>query len=79
MSAPVEEVECEEEEVHDGMANVLTNLGHYMQTSNGKMVRLDQNVDYDESVIYRYEIVIVSLVLFIKKYISLLDQEPLVV
>lgn len=54
----MEEVDGEEEEVHDGVANVLTTLGHYVHTPNGKMVRMSQDTEYEDNVIYRYVLVI---------------------
>lgn len=47
-----EEVEGEEE-VHDGVANVLTTLHHYVQTPSGNMVKLERDLDYEENIIYR--------------------------
>ncbi|XP_037911553.1 uncharacterized protein LOC119651815 isoform X3 [Hermetia illucens] len=42
------------EEVHDGVASVLTTLGHhYVQTSTGHVVKVESEVEYDENVIYR--------------------------
>lgn len=44
------------EEVHDGVASVLTTLGHhYVQTSTGHVVKVESEVEYDENVIYRSE------------------------
>ncbi|XP_073847840.1 uncharacterized protein isoform X2 [Musca autumnalis] len=45
--------EVEGEEVHDGVANVLTALGHFVQTPGGQMVKVEPDIDYDDSVIYR--------------------------
>ena len=41
----------EREEVHGGVANVLTALGRSMQL--GHVVKVEPDVDYDDSVIYR--------------------------
>ncbi|XP_068145380.1 homeobox protein PKNOX2-like isoform X3 [Drosophila tropicalis] len=40
-------------EVHEGIANVLTNFDQYIQGPNGQMLKIDQ--EFDESVIYRSE------------------------
>lgn len=45
--------EVEGDEVHDGVANVLTSLHHYVQTPNGAVVKMERDVDYDENIIYR--------------------------
>lgn len=45
--------EVEGEEVHDGVANVLTALGHFVQTPGGQMVKVEPDIEYDDSVIYR--------------------------
>uniref|UniRef100_A0A0K8TKM5 Putative transcription factor meis1 n=1 Tax=Tabanus bromius TaxID=304241 RepID=A0A0K8TKM5_TABBR len=48
--------EVEEEEVHDGVANVLTALGHhFVQTPAGQVVKIEPDIEYDESVVYRSE------------------------
>ncbi|XP_054736863.1 uncharacterized protein LOC129243685 isoform X2 [Anastrepha obliqua] len=47
--------EVEGDEVHDGVANVLTALGHFVQTPGGHMVKVEPDMDYDDSVIYRSE------------------------
>ncbi|XP_065368583.1 uncharacterized protein LOC135961043 isoform X2 [Calliphora vicina] len=47
--------EVEGEEVHDGVANVLTALGHFVQTPGGQMVKVEPDMEYDDSVIYRSE------------------------
>ncbi|XP_037888159.1 uncharacterized protein LOC119636690 isoform X2 [Glossina fuscipes] len=47
--------EVEGEEVHDGVANVLTALGHFVQTPGGHMVKVEPDIEYDDSVIYRSE------------------------
>ncbi|XP_013106153.2 uncharacterized protein LOC106086154 isoform X2 [Stomoxys calcitrans] len=47
--------EVEGEEVHDGVANVLTALGHFVQTPGGQMVKVEPEIEYDDSVIYRSE------------------------
>ncbi|XP_075154657.1 uncharacterized protein LOC142228187 isoform X2 [Haematobia irritans] len=44
--------EVEGEEVHDGVANVLTALGHFVQTPGGQMVKVEPDIEYDDSVIY---------------------------
>lgn len=49
--------EVEGEEVHDGVANVLTALGHFVQTPGGQMVKVEPDIEYDDSVIYRYVII----------------------
>ncbi|EDW79793.2 uncharacterized protein Dwil_GK17831 [Drosophila willistoni] len=38
-------------EVHEGIANVLTNFDQYVQGPNGQMMKIEQ--EFDESVIYR--------------------------
>lgn len=43
----------EGEEVHGGVANVLTALGHFVQTPGGQMVKVEPDIEYDDSVIYR--------------------------
>ncbi|XP_020717060.1 uncharacterized protein LOC101450452 isoform X2 [Ceratitis capitata] len=48
-----EEVEGDEE--HDGVANVLTALGHFVQTPGGHMVKVEPDMEYDDSVIYRWQ------------------------
>lgn len=40
--------------MHDGVANVLTALGHFVQTPGGHMVKVEPDMEYDDSVIYRY-------------------------
>uniref|UniRef100_A0A1A9WP72 Homeobox domain-containing protein n=1 Tax=Glossina brevipalpis TaxID=37001 RepID=A0A1A9WP72_9MUSC len=47
--------EVEGEEVHDGVANVLTALGHFVQTPGGHMVKVEPDMEYDDSVIYRWQ------------------------
>ncbi|KAL9916062.1 uncharacterized protein ACN427_000762 isoform 2-T2 [Glossina fuscipes fuscipes] len=47
--------EVEGEEVHDGVANVLTALGHFVQTPGGHMVKVEPDIEYDDSVIYRWQ------------------------
>ncbi|XP_019890418.1 uncharacterized protein LOC101890526 isoform X2 [Musca domestica] len=47
--------EVEGEEVHDGVASVLTALGHFVQTPGGQMVKVEPDIEYDDSVIYRCE------------------------
>ncbi|XP_067630224.1 uncharacterized protein [Eurosta solidaginis] len=47
--------EVDGEEVHDGVANVLTALGHFVQTPSGHMVKVEPDIEYDDSVIYRSE------------------------
>lgn len=47
-----EEVEGEVE-VHDGVANVLTSLHHYVQTPSGSVVKVERDIDYEENIIYR--------------------------
>ncbi|XP_054736862.1 uncharacterized protein LOC129243685 isoform X1 [Anastrepha obliqua] len=47
--------EVEGDEVHDGVANVLTALGHFVQTPGGHMVKVEPDMDYDDSVIYRWQ------------------------
>lgn len=47
--------EVEGDEVHDGVANVLTALGHFVQTPGGHMVKVEPDMEYDDSVIYRSE------------------------
>lgn len=47
--------EVENEEMHDGMANVLTALGHqFVQTVGGNVVKIERDIDYDDNIIYRY-------------------------
>ncbi|XP_037947997.1 uncharacterized protein LOC119679615 isoform X2 [Teleopsis dalmanni] len=45
--------EVQGEEVHDGVANVLTTL--YQQAPNGHMVKVEPEIDYDDNVIYRWQ------------------------
>lgn len=46
-----EEVTGEE---HDGVANVLTALGHtFVQTVGGNMVKVERDLDYEDQIIYR--------------------------
>ncbi|XP_023161577.1 uncharacterized protein LOC111593190 isoform X2 [Drosophila hydei] len=40
-------------EMHEGIANVLTNFDQYVRTPNGQMVKMEP--EFDESVIYRSE------------------------
>ncbi|XP_018795717.1 PREDICTED: uncharacterized protein LOC108973133 isoform X1 [Bactrocera latifrons] len=47
--------EVEGDEVHDGVANVLTALGHFVQTPGGHMVKVEPDMEYDDSVIYRWQ------------------------
>lgn len=42
--------EIEGEDVHDGVANVLTALGRMPM---GHVVKVENDVEYDDSVIYR--------------------------
>lgn len=43
-----------EQEEHDGVANVLTALGHhFVQTVGGNMVKVEQDLDYEDQIIYR--------------------------
>ncbi|XP_055688049.1 uncharacterized protein LOC129792733 isoform X2 [Lutzomyia longipalpis] len=50
-----EEVEGEEE-VHEGVATVLTALGHQVfQTTAGNMVKVERDIDYDDNIIYKSE------------------------
>lgn len=53
----VEHEEMMEQEEHDGVANILTTMGHhqYMSTSGG-MVKIEQGIEYDDNFIYRSEI-----------------------
>lgn len=44
--------EVEGVEMHDGVANVLSSLHHYIQTPNG-MLKVEREVDYEENIIYR--------------------------
>lgn len=42
-----------DEEVHGGVANVLTSLHHYVQTPSG-MLKVDhRDIEYEENIIYR--------------------------
>lgn len=41
-----------DEDGHDGVANVLTTLQHYVQTPSG-MLKVERDVDYEENIIYR--------------------------
>lgn len=47
--------EVEGEEVHEGVANVLTSLGghHFVQTTSGQVVQVEPEMDYDENVVFR--------------------------
>ncbi|GAB0100775.1 uncharacterized protein DMENIID0001_168620 [Sergentomyia squamirostris] len=48
-----EEVEGEEE-VHEGVATVLTALGHqFVQTSVGNVVKVERDIEYDDNIIYK--------------------------
>ncbi|XP_055379649.1 uncharacterized protein LOC129610891 isoform X3 [Condylostylus longicornis] len=48
--------EVENEEVHDGVANVLTALGHhFVQTPGGQVVKVEPDIEYEDTVIYRSE------------------------
>lgn len=41
-------------EEHDGVANVLTALGHtFVQTVGGNMVKVEQDLNYEDQIIYR--------------------------
>ncbi|XP_023033600.1 uncharacterized protein LOC6646184 isoform X2 [Drosophila willistoni] len=40
-------------EVHEGIANVLTNFDQYVQGPNGQMMKIEQ--EFDESVIYSWQ------------------------
>lgn len=49
-----EEVEDEEMQ-HEGVATVLTALGHhFMQTPGGNVVKVERDIDYDDNIIYRF-------------------------
>ncbi|KAH8290371.1 hypothetical protein KR054_002335 [Drosophila jambulina] len=48
-----EEVDGAAGEMHEGIANVLTNFDQYVQGPNGQMVKMEP--EYDDSVIYRSE------------------------
>ena len=40
--------------MHDGVANVLTALGHhFVQTPAGNVVKIEDDMDYDDNIIYR--------------------------
>lgn len=40
--------------MHDGVANVLTALGHhFVQTVGGNVVKVERDIDYDDNIIYR--------------------------
>lgn len=42
------------EEVHEGVASVLTALGHtFVQTVDGKMVKVERDMNYEDQIIYR--------------------------
>lgn len=48
--------EVEGEEVHDGVAKVLTALGHhFVQTPQGHVVKVEPEMEYDDNVIYKSE------------------------
>lgn len=54
MVGATEEVHEEEEEMHEGVANVLTALGHhFVQTPGGNMVKVERDIDYEDQIIYR--------------------------
>ncbi|KAL5290849.1 TGIF1.2 family protein [Megaselia abdita] len=60
--SPIQEVvigateEVEDEEEHDGVANVLTALGdHFVRTSSGEVLKMEPEIAYDEDVIFRTE------------------------
>lgn len=39
---------------HDGVANVLTALGHhFVHTVGGHVVKVERDIDYDDNIIYR--------------------------
>ncbi|XP_059613110.1 uncharacterized protein LOC132259480 isoform X2 [Phlebotomus argentipes] len=43
-----------EEEMHEGVATVLTALGHqFVQTSTGGVVKMERDIDYDDNIIYK--------------------------
>lgn len=45
--------EVEDEEEHEGVATVLTALGHHFM--QGDMVKVEHDIDYDDDgIIYRY-------------------------
>lgn len=40
---------------HDGVATVLTALGHhFMHTPSGNVVKVERDIDYDDNIIYRF-------------------------
>lgn len=41
------------DELHGGVANVLTSLHHYVQTPGGGMMKVERDVVYEENIIYR--------------------------
>lgn len=47
--------------MHDGVANVLTALGHFVQTPGGQMVKVEPDMEYDDSVIYRFVYSLISI------------------
>lgn len=51
--------EQNEQQLHGGMANVLTALGHtFVQTVGGKMLKVERDMDYEDQIIYRYVVVL---------------------
>lgn len=47
-----EEVVGDDDELHGGVANVLTSMHHYVQTPTG-VLKVERDVDYEENIIYR--------------------------
>lgn len=48
-----EEVTGEGEDVHGGVANVLTSMHHYIPTGVTGVVTVDRDVEYEDNIIYR--------------------------
>lgn len=52
-----EEMMIEEDDEHQGVANILTTMGHHQYISNsGEMIKIEQDIEYDDNFIYRSEI-----------------------
>lgn len=50
----VEHEEMMEEEEHEGVANILTTMGHHQfMSGSGEMIKIEQDIEYDDNFIYR--------------------------
>uniref|UniRef100_A0A2M4BLE2 Putative transcription factor meis1 n=2 Tax=Anopheles marajoara TaxID=58244 RepID=A0A2M4BLE2_9DIPT len=53
MVGATEEIIEEEEVIEDGVPHIITNLGHqYVQTPSG-LVKVEEDIDYEDNIIYR--------------------------